>query len=117
MVRLWMAVALGGALGAMARYGVALALPTRPDGGLPWATLLVNVAGCFLIGILGAAVNLGHIRLSESQQAALFVGLLGGFTTFSAFSWRSAANASSISDSMISMREKISGSLLWNSRA
>ncbi len=75
--------ALGGALGALARWGVAEALP-RTDGGWPWATLLVNLTGCLLMGLL-----LGALAARDPEPAwarpFLAVGVLGGFTTFSAF--------------------------------
>lgn len=76
-------IALGGGLGALARYGLAEALPTAP-GGFPWATFLTNVAGCFLIGVL-------MVLVTETWQAHrlvrpfLGVGILGGFTTFSTY--------------------------------
>ena len=79
----YLLAALGGALGALARWGVAEALP-RTDGGWPWATLLVNLTGCLLIGVLtGVLAN----RSPEPAWARPFlaVGVLGGFTTFSAF--------------------------------
>ncbi len=75
--------ALGGALGALARWGVAQALP-RDDGGWPWATLLVNLSGCLLMGVL-----LGVLAGREPEPAwvrpLLGVGVLGGYTTYSAF--------------------------------
>src|SRR5688572_32377311 len=80
-------VGAGGFVGAAARYGVSLAMQ-RWTGTFPWATLSINVAGCFLIGLL--------MPLVEQRPAwfALVVpGLLGGFTTFSAFgheTWRLA---------------------------
>ena len=72
------AVAAAGALGALARAGLAALLPT-PSGGLPLATLLVNVGGCFLLGLLVA-------RCPDGRWARPVVGtgLLGGFTTWSA---------------------------------
>ena len=79
----YLLAALGGALGALARWGVAEALP-RTDGGWPWATLLVNLTGCLLVGVLtGVLAN----RSPEPAWARPFlaVGVLGGFTTFSAF--------------------------------
>jgi CrcB protein len=78
-----MLVALGGALGALARHGAGLAAVRIMGAGFPWGTLAVNVAGSFLIGLLSvwlAARGLG--RLSP----LLLTGFLGGFTTFSAFS-------------------------------
>ncbi len=79
----YLLAALGGALGALARWGVAEALP-RQDGGWPWATLLVNLTGCLLIGVLtGVLAN----RSPEPAWARPFlgVGVLGGYTTYSAF--------------------------------
>jgi len=78
MSLLW--VFLGGGLGAVARYGVSLALP-RAEGGFPWATLVVNVSGALLIGLCFAFMS-GR----ESMRLFLIVGLLGGFTTFSTLS-------------------------------
>lgn len=77
------AVAAGGALGAAARYGLALAYPTLP-GGFPWATLVTNLLGCLLLGALMQAVTTraGAHRL---LQPFLGTGLLGGFTTFSTY--------------------------------
>jgi len=77
------AVSLGGALGALARYGLATAWPHRP-GQFPWATFVTNVSGCFLIGIL-------MVLITEVWSAHrlirpfLGVGVLGGYTTFSTY--------------------------------
>lgn len=79
----WLLVALGGALGASARYGVSTWVQRMGSAALPWGTLAVNVLGCALAG---AAV--GWFERGESQPSVrlfLAVGLLGGFTTFSAF--------------------------------
>lgn len=75
-------VGLGGAAGAMARYGLGLLLPARD--GFPAATLLVNLLGSFLIGALADLAE-GR-RLSSSLALLLQTGLCGGFTTFSTFS-------------------------------
>ncbi|MCP9958118.1 fluoride efflux transporter FluC [Streptomyces sudanensis] len=77
------AVALGGALGAGARYGLALALPAAP-GAFPWATLGTNVAGCALMGVLAAVLD-GARRPHRLLRPLVGTGLLGGFTTFSAY--------------------------------
>ena len=76
-------VAAGGALGAVARHGLDLALP-RETGELPWSTLTANVLGSLLIGL--AAVYLVE-RRHPSTWAYPFVGtgILGGFTTFSTY--------------------------------
>ncbi len=73
-----LAVMAGGALGSGARWGVSLLLPW------PWATLLVNVAGSASIGWLAA------LGLSGTARLFLVTGVLGGFTTFSAFSLETA---------------------------
>jgi fluoride exporter len=77
------AVATGGALGALARWGVAEALPHDP-GRFPWSTLVANVVGCFLIGVL---IVLVVERWSHRPLARPFLGtgVLGGFTTFSTY--------------------------------
>lgn len=80
-------VGLGGFLGAIARYGCGL-LVQRIAGGtpiFPYATLLVNVAGSFLIG-LGAVLILSRVSASAEWRLFLLVGLLGALTTFSTFS-------------------------------
>ena len=79
----WLMIAVGGALGAMARYGVAQAFAV--DGKFRYATLAVNVVGCFMIGILFVIVDDRGI-LSASARLFLMTGFLGAFTTFSNFS-------------------------------
>jgi fluoride exporter len=76
-------IAVGGALGAAARYGLARALPHAP-GEFAWSTLLTNVVGCFAIGVLMVIVI---ERLSSSRLVRPFLGtgILGGFTTFSTY--------------------------------
>lgn len=78
------AVALGGALGSVARWLVEVI--TAPSlGGLPWATFFVNVVGCLLMGVLVARViNSPHAH--PLMRPFLGTGVLGGFTTFSAYS-------------------------------
>jgi CrcB protein len=76
----WLAVAVGGALGSLARYALKLGL--MPLVAFPWWTLIVNVSGGLLIGLMA---SLGR-DWPEALRIGLIVGLLGGFTTFSAFS-------------------------------
>lgn len=77
------AVALGGALGALARWAVGLALPAHP-GAFPLGTFLINVVGCLLMGVLVVLVT--ENRESHPMlRPFLGVGVLGGFTTFSTF--------------------------------
>ena len=82
----WIAIAVGGALGAMARHGVnhlvhARLLTTK----FPAGTLVVNLAGCLVIGALAGLVAGHRIELRFTWREFVFVGLLGGFTTFSTF--------------------------------
>ena len=75
-------VAVGGALGASARYGVSRLAVHLGLTAFPWGTWAVNLAGCFLLGVGLPWLTGGHPRLS----AFAAVGFLGAFTTFSAFS-------------------------------
>ncbi|MDB5209094.1 MAG: crcB [Flavisolibacter sp.] len=71
------AVALGGAAGSVLRYGVQKAF----NASFPSGTLLVNIIGCFLVGILWATLK----QEDEQKRLLLMTGFCGGFTTFSAF--------------------------------
>jgi fluoride exporter len=76
-------VALGGALGASGRYLTGLAMARLLGRGFPWGTLVVNILGSFAMGVLVVALA----QLSANRLAPfLMTGVLGGFTTFSAFS-------------------------------
>lgn len=78
-------VGVGGFLGAVLRFGVGTAVTRRWAGlSFPLGTLLVNWAGCLLIGLMLGAVEPRH-ALSPTLRLFVMVGLLGGFTTFSAF--------------------------------
>ena len=77
-------VAVAGAFGSLARYGVDRAIEQRATGAFPWSTFVINVTGCVLVGFLIAAlVDRGNAP--EWLRAALVVGFCGGFTTFSTF--------------------------------
>ena len=81
-------VALGGALGSVARYlAVQLVIRFQPQP-FPLGTMAVNIIGSFLIGVLMARFAAAD---SESSRLFLVTGILGGFTTFSAFSWDTLA--------------------------
>lgn len=75
-------VAVGGSIGAAARYAAALAWPTGPDA-FPWTTLAVNVVGCVLMGALMVLVAERSAR--PLARHFLGTGVLGGFTTFSTY--------------------------------
>lgn len=79
-------IMLGGAIGTLARYLISLAAaPVSTQ--LPWGTIVINIAGSFIIGFFGT-LTLAHGRFPASEPLRLFVmiGICGGFTTFSSFS-------------------------------
>ncbi len=78
-------VALGGAIGSAARYGVNVWSGRMLGAEFPWHTFIVNVVGCFAMGVLVALMAL-RLNASPEIRAFLTTGILGGFTTFSAFS-------------------------------
>jgi CrcB protein len=79
-------VFLGGGIGAALRHGVNLASAQIFGVTFPWGTLIVNVAGSFLIGLLAAWFALRGVGGGQHTRLFLTTGVLGGFTTFSAFS-------------------------------
>lgn len=82
----WMAIAVGGALGSVARHGVNHLVHIRwLTTRFPLGTVVVNVAGCFVIGLLAGLLASERIALRAHWREFIFVGLLGGFTTFSTF--------------------------------
>jgi CrcB protein len=78
-------VALGGAIGSVARYLTGVGMLHVMGPGYPWGTLLVNIVGSFLMGLLVATLVLKTTNI-EPIRLFLATGVLGGFTTFSAFS-------------------------------
>ena len=81
-----MIVGAGGFLGAVARYLLCGAVQRLHGGTLPLGTLTVNVLGCFIIGVAMAIVENGSF-LGPNGRLLLMIGLLGSFTTFSAFGY------------------------------
>jgi fluoride exporter len=84
-VMTWVAVALGGALGSMVRHFVNLELAHRLERSMPYATFVVNVVGCLVIGLLAGRIAGGRMAMTPTMRTFVFVGILGGFTTFSTF--------------------------------
>ena len=88
-LRLLAVIAVGGAVGALARRGLMLAFGDREPGAWPWATFTENVLGCLVIGI--AATVLPMERGVWWHRPLLITGVLGGFTTFSAYAVETGA--------------------------
>jgi CrcB protein len=93
MISAYLWVALGGALGSMARFWLAATVaeitgPQFPYGPqMPWGTILINIAGSFVIGFFATFTGPGgRFIVSFDARAFVMVGICGGFTTFSAFS-------------------------------
>lgn len=77
-------IALGGAIGSLGRYLLSSQITQWTGPGFPWGILVVNVVGCFLMGVIAELAALTW-NLSPEMRAFLTTGVLGGFTTFSAF--------------------------------
>lgn len=85
-MRLIALIALGSALGGVARYGLSGWVATRAGETFPWGTLVVNIVGCTIIGLFAGWHDSARLPLSVEARGFLMIGVLGGFTTFSSFS-------------------------------
>jgi fluoride exporter len=85
MLYLW--VAIGGAIGSVARFWLGNVMAATLGAAFPWGTLMINVLGSFVISFFSGLTGMNH-RFALSSDARIFVtvGVCGGFTTFSAFS-------------------------------
>jgi CrcB protein len=83
---IWLAIAAGGAIGSMARHAVNHVMHAHwLSSRFPAGTVAVNLAGCLVIGLLAGLIAADRIALRFAWREFVFVGLLGGFTTFSTF--------------------------------
>ncbi len=83
----WVAVAVGGAIGSVGRFWLTAAMTGLTGPRLPWGTLLINVLGSFVIGLVaGVTLTPARVGLHPDMRIFLMTGVCGGFTTFSAFS-------------------------------
>jgi CrcB protein len=82
---MWLYIAIGGAFGAVSRYGVTLGAARLGATGFPYATLTVNVVGSFLIGLFVVWLG-GRTEINSALRPLIQVGFLGALTTFSTFS-------------------------------
>jgi CrcB protein len=79
------AVAAGGAAGSAARHAVNVVFSHLFERVTPYATASVNLTGSFIIGLLAGLLAVGRLQMSPPMRTFVFVGILGGFTTFSSF--------------------------------
>jgi len=82
-------IALFGAIGTLARYGLQGLVQARMGTTFPYGTLLINLSGCLLLGFLGQ-LTLNRMVISSELRIAIAVGFFGGYTTFSSFGWETA---------------------------
>jgi len=82
-------IALFGALGTLARYGLGGLVQIRSGSAFPYGTLAVNLTGCFLLGWIGQ-LTLNRMLVPADVRVAVAVGFFGGYTTFSSFGWETA---------------------------
>lgn len=91
-IQLYLAVALGGALGTVARYGLSGAVANAFGETFPWGTLIINVTGSFMIGLFGALTGPdGRYLVGSAARQFVMIGFCGGYTTFSSFSLQTLA--------------------------
>ena len=88
----WLLVGVGGALGSMARYGITQAAGLWLPAGFPFGTFIVNAVGCAIFGVLAGVGERSGV-MTPALRAFCLTGVLGGLTTFSAFSHDNVALA------------------------
>jgi fluoride exporter len=82
-------IAIFGAVGTLARYGLQGVVQTRAGSTFPHGTLVVNLTGCFFLGLIGQ-FTLNRMVMSPDWRMAIAIGFFGGYTTFSSFGWETA---------------------------
>lgn len=82
-------IALFGAAGTLARYGLQGVVQIKIGSTFPYGTLVVNLTGCFLLGLIGQ-FTLNRIIVPPEWRMAIAIGFFGGYTTFSSFGWETA---------------------------
>jgi fluoride exporter len=82
-------IALFGAMGTLARYGLGGLVQIKTGSTFPYGTLMINLTGCFFLGLIGQ-VTLNRVIISPEWRMAIAIGFFGGYTTFSSFGWETA---------------------------
>ena len=95
----YLVIGLGGALGSMLRFGIGTFIDTNVQKTgyiFPWGTIIVNITGCFIIGfVFTISTAEGRMYMSPLTRNFITIGILGGYTTFSSFSWQTLTLAQS----------------------
>jgi fluoride exporter len=84
-IQLFLAIAIGGGIGSMLRFLLLESIQKISTSGFPFGILLINVLGCFSIGLLTPLI-IDRFHLNDLWRSLILIGFLGGFTTFSSFS-------------------------------
>jgi len=82
-------IALFGAIGTLTRFGLQGIVQIKMGSTFPYGTLLINLTGCFFLGLVGQ-FTLNRVIMPAEWRLAIAVGFFGGYTTFSSFGWESA---------------------------
>lgn len=82
-------IAVFGAIGTLARYALQGLVQIKMGSTFPYGTLLINLTGCFFLGLVGQ-ITLNRMIISPEWRVAIAVGFFGGYTTFSSFGWEAA---------------------------
>jgi fluoride exporter len=82
-------IAIFGAVGTLLRYGLQGVVQVGTSGTFPYGTLLINLTGCFFLGLIGQFM-MNRMVISPDWRVAITVGFFGGYTTFSSFGWETA---------------------------
>ena len=82
-------IAVFGAIGTLARYGLQGFVQVKMGSTFPYGTLAINLTGCFFLGLIGQ-ITLNRMVISSELRMAIAIGFFGGYTTFSSFGWETA---------------------------
>ncbi len=104
-------VMAGGSLGALSRYGISLLAAALFGARFPWGTLIVNLSGCFLIGLAFALADRGFSIMSPSARLFFVTGYLGALTTFSTYAFETV-NAARAGKQLVTLMNFLSNNVL-----
>ena len=108
-----LSIALGGAIGSLGRYALSSQITHWMGPGFPWGILIVNLVGCFIMGVIAELAALTW-NMTPEVRAFLTTGILGGFTTFSAFALDTAVltQKGDMTNALLYVGASVGGSLI-----